>query len=97
MTNYSNKSISARKVKHDNPVLIPVRQAYIEIKLGVKPNYDRWMKKWDSNNYSSTRLACTIAKTQYGTLPSWRKNSKVPEWLITALNENKQSFGDQWH
>ncbi len=95
-SNKSNKSISPRKVKHDNPVLIPVRQAYMEIKYGVSPNYDRWMKKWDSNNYASTRLACTLVKTRYGTLPSWRKNSKVPEWLITALNENKQSFGDHW-
>ena len=40
MTNYSNKSISALKINHDNPVLIPVRQAYMEIKHGINPNYD---------------------------------------------------------
>jgi hypothetical protein len=27
-------------LKHDNPVLIPVRQAYMEIKHGINPNYD---------------------------------------------------------
>lgn len=97
MTNYLNKSIRASSVKHNNPVLIPVRQAYEEIMHGISPNYDRWMKKWDSNNYASTRLACTIVKTRYGTLPKWRKNSKVPDWLIQALHENKCTFGEHWH
>jgi hypothetical protein len=55
------------------------------------------MKKWDSNNYASTRLACTSAKTRYGTLPPWRENSKVRTWLVEVLNENKRSFGEHWH
>lgn len=97
MTNYSNKkSISVSSLKYNHPILIPVRQAYEEIMRGINPNYDKWKMKWDSDNYAATRLACTIVKTRYGYLPKWRKNSKVPDWLIQALRENKQSFGKHW-
>lgn len=69
----------------------------MEIMHCIKPNYDMWMKKWDSSNYTATRLACTIVKTKYGYLPKWRKNSRVPDWLSQALAENRRSFGKYWN
>jgi len=97
MTNYSNESISACEVKHDNPVLIPIRQAYEEIMHSINPNYD---KRNIMNKVVRDGLVAVLYSPGFGSgwytwnteYPDILYDAKVVEW-VEADNPEDQLSG----
>ena len=88
----SRKSASGLPANH--PLLVPVRTAYAEIALGMKPSFDLPRAKHAAINYELARLAIAEHIARHGTLPTWKATQPAPEWLIAGLRAANHALGE---
>lgn len=93
MNRVQTKTLSVRDLAPIDPHILAARAAYTEVALGMRPNYDRPRRQHEANNYEFVRLACRQHILEHGSLPTWKPNTKLPEWLAIALSVNRVDFG----
>jgi hypothetical protein len=93
MNRVQTKNISGRDLAPYHPLILAARAAYTEVALGMRPNYDRPRLQSEANNYEYVRLACRQHISTHGSLPTWKPNTKLPDWLAVALRRNRHDFG----
>jgi hypothetical protein len=93
MNRVQTKTIGGRDLAPNDPTILAARAAYTEVALGMRPNYDRPRRQHEANNYEYVRLACREHILAHGRLPTWKPNTKLPEWLAFALSVNRRDFG----